>query len=116
MWRYGNLDQEWRHFGFATVSFGDKPAGVYLDIVINQAADRFHHIDPVAAVKIKKDRYVEVCIVSGGSMSEVERMAGNRGDPESKFKTDGTLTALLYIKVPYSLKQWLLQEKKTKKC
>ena len=51
VWRYGRSDENWRHFGYATVSFGDKPAGVYLDIVINQAADPFHFIDPEAAEK-----------------------------------------------------------------
>ena len=45
VWRYGKTNEDWKHFGYATVSFGDKPAGVYLEIVINKAADRFQKID-----------------------------------------------------------------------
>ena len=40
----------------AAVSFGDKPADMYLEIVINQAADKFALIDLAAANKIKNDR------------------------------------------------------------
>ena len=36
VWRFGNTDQKWRYFGYKTVSYGDKPAGVYLDIVIHK--------------------------------------------------------------------------------
>ena len=94
VWRYGRSDENWRHFGYATVSFGDKPAGVYLDIVINQAADRFHFIDPEAAEKIKNDRYVDD-IATGGSPSQVKKMAGKRQNSQSKFETNGTLPAIL---------------------
>ena len=94
VWRYGKVDEEWRHFVYETVSFGDKPAGVYLDIVINQAADRFHSIDPEAAEKIKNDRYVDD-IATGGSPSQVKRMAGKRQSSQNKFQTNGTLPAIL---------------------
>ena len=57
VWRYGKTEEGWRHFGYATVSFGDKPARVYLEIFIRQAADMFQRIDPEAAKKIKNDRY-----------------------------------------------------------
>ena len=49
VWRYGKSEEEWKHFGYNTVSFGDKPAGVFLDIVINETAERFKDIDPVVA-------------------------------------------------------------------
>ena len=52
VWRYGKTQEDWKHFGYATVSFGDKPAGVFLEIVINQAADKFQKIDPQAANKM----------------------------------------------------------------
>ena len=49
VWRYGNGDAKWRHFGYRTVSFGDKPAATFLDIVINKTARRFADIDQQAA-------------------------------------------------------------------
>ena len=94
VWRYGKTQEDWKHFGYATVSFGDKPAGVFLEIVINQAADKFQKIDPQAANKIKNDRYVDD-ITTGGTPSEVDKMAGKRSNTENKFKTDGTLPAIL---------------------
>ena len=93
VWRFGNADEDWRYFGYNTISFGDKPAGVFLDIVINKAAEKFEAIDPLAAKKIKTDRYVDD-FPTGGSPSEVKKMAGERTDPNDKFKTDGTLARL----------------------
>ena len=95
VWRYGQSDSEWRHFGYATVSFGDKPAGVFLDIVINDTAERFKQTDLRTAQKIKDDRYVDD-VATGGSPSEVAKMAGSRSDDaENKFKTNGTLSNIL---------------------
>ena len=76
------------------MSFGDKPAGVYLDIVINKATDMFQSVDPAAAAKIKNDRYVDD-IATGGSPNEVEKMEGKCQDNENKFKTDGTIATIL---------------------
>jgi hypothetical protein len=94
VWRYGKTEDEWRHFGFATVSFGDKPAGVFLDIVINQTAKKFEKIDPVVAQKIQDDRYVDD-LATGGSLVEVQRIVGERVNPENKFETNGTLSTIL---------------------
>ena len=94
VWRYGKTDEDWRHFGYATVSFGDKPAGVYLEIVIQQAAEKFRSIDPQTANKIINDRYVDD-ITTGGSPSEVNKMAGKPISSKDKFKTDGTLPTIL---------------------
>lgn len=94
VWRFGKLTEDWSYFGFNTVSFGDKPAGVYLDIVINKSAKKFKAIDPPAAQKIMTDRYVDD-LPTGGSPEEVKRMAGERSDPNDKFQTDGTLAQLL---------------------
>ena len=54
VWRYGKTDNEWKHFAYKTVTFGDNPAGVFLDIVINKTAEKFKDIDLQAAIKIKK--------------------------------------------------------------
>ena len=44
VWRYGKTGEKWRIFGYRTVSFGDKPVGSFLDIVINKLADMFKEI------------------------------------------------------------------------
>ena len=93
-WRYGKTDQKWRHFGFRTVSFGDKPAGVFLDIVLRKVAVMFKHIDPSAAEKLNKDRYVDD-VATGGTNEEVNRMAGVCVGGDNKFETDGTLSKIL---------------------
>ena len=91
VWRYANTWSKWRHFAYQTVAFGDKPAGVYLDIVINKTANLFKNIDPEAAEKIKTDRYVDD-LATGGCSSVVERM---EGDSNLKFETNGTLFQIL---------------------
>ena len=94
VWRYGKTGENWRHFGYCTVSFGDKPAAVFLDLVIKEAASRFKHIDPLAAEKIAHDRYVDD-IATGGSPEEVQRMAGSSVNDDDKFETNGTLSQIL---------------------
>ena len=94
-WRYCKLGEKWRIFGYRTVNFGDKPAGVYLDIVLKRVADQFEAIDGVAAQKIINDRYVDD-LATGGSDSEVQRMIGDDGSSsENKFETNGTLSQIL---------------------
>ena len=85
--------EKWRHFGYNTVSFGDKPAGVYLDIVINRTAELFSDVDPVAAEKIKTDRYVDD-LATGGSTDEVAKMAGKEISTEES-ESVGTLSEIL---------------------
>ena len=94
VWRFGDSSKEWRYFAFQTVSFGDKPAGVYLNIVINKTADRFENIDPEAALKIKNDRYADD-LLTGGSPELVNRLKGANTNPSDKFETDGTAAEML---------------------
>ena len=94
VWRYGKTDEKWRIFGYTTVSFGDKPAGAFLDIVINKVASKFKDIDPRTARKIIDDRYVDD-IVTGGSPDEVQKMMGSCVSSDNKFETNGTLSQIL---------------------
>ena len=73
VWRFGKKGDKWRHFGYRTVSFGDKPAGVYLDIVVTRTADLSSDIDPIAAEKIKTDRYVDD-LATGGTPEEIAKI------------------------------------------
>jgi hypothetical protein len=84
VWRYGRTDEKWRVFGFRTISFGDKPAGVFLDIVIKRVARMHNDIDPEAARKIADDRYVDD-ITTGGSEKEVSKMIGDPVGGDQKF-------------------------------
>ena len=89
IWRYGKTDQMWRHFGFHTVSFGDKPAGVFLDIVLRKVSIMFKHIDPSDAEKLNKD--VDD-VATEGTHEEVNRMAWVCVGGNNKFETDDTLS------------------------
>ena len=94
VWRYGRTNEKWRVFGFRTVSFGDKPAGVFLDIVIKRVARMHNDVDPQAARKIAEDRYVDD-ITTGGSEKEVSKMIGDPVCGDKKFERNGTLTQIL---------------------
>ena len=91
VWRYGKRDSIWRVFAFRTVSFGDKPAGVILEIAIKRTAQNFRTLDPVAAHKIINDRYVDD-LASGGFQDEIRRMIGRESSP---FQYDGSLSTIL---------------------
>ena len=69
-WRYGEVDQQWRVFGFHKVSFGDHPAIAFLETPIRRAAEIHKDIDPVAAQHIQSDRYVDD-LSTGGTPEEV---------------------------------------------
>ena len=90
VWRYGKRDEKWRIFAFRTVSFGDRPAGVILEVAIKKTAELFWTIDPEAAHKILNDRYVDD-FASGGSASKVSRFIGNC---TSDLHCDGTLSIM----------------------
>ena len=59
VWRYGDHSQLWRVFAFCTVSFGDRPAAILVEVAIKKTAEMFWTIDPEAAHKIMTDRYVD---------------------------------------------------------
>ena len=91
VWRHGDVNEKWKVFGFPTVSFGDKCASTFLEIAIKKTAAMNEEIDPVAAQRIKDDRYVDD-FATGGTPTEVSRFVGNEGDD---FQCDGTFPAIL---------------------
>ena len=70
VWRF-NPDEEWTDYAFDCVAFGDVPAANCLEIGRNLTADEGFDIDPVAAMKIKNDSYVDDN-VSGGTRAELK--------------------------------------------
>ena len=91
VWRYGVQEDDWRVFAFQTVSFGDRPASVLLEIAIKQTAQRFGTLDPEAAHKITNDRYVDD-FASGGTVQQVERFVGK---DLGNMQHDGTMPTIL---------------------
>ena len=91
VWRYGDRTKPWRIFGFATVSFGDRPAAVLLEIAIKKTAEMFSSIDPEAAHRIMFDRYVDD-FASGGTQEQVDRFVGK---DIGNLKCDGTVPTIL---------------------
>ena len=91
LWRFGNLDSNWKVFAFSTVSFGDKPAAALLEIAVKKVAELNSNIDPVAANRIINDRYVDD-FASGGSPVEVSRFIGKEYED---FQCDGTFPTIM---------------------
>ena len=91
VWRYGNLEEDWRVFAFRTVSFGDRPAQVILEIAIRKTAEMFWSMDPDAARRILNDRYVDD-LASGGFQTKVSRFVGQE---LPNFQHNGTLSNIL---------------------
>ena len=58
MWRFSPQDP-WQDYGFATVTFGDRPAATLLELGKDITVEAGHDIDPVAAKKLKQDSYVD---------------------------------------------------------
>ena len=90
-WRYGDSAKKWGTFGFNTVSFGDRPAAAFLEIAIRRTAEMNQSIDPLAATRIKEDRYVDD-FSTGGTPMEVARFMGKETEG---FQQDGTIPQIL---------------------
>jgi ABC-type cobalamin/Fe3+-siderophores transport system ATPase subunit len=64
----------WKIFGYTVVSMGDSPAANFMELTKKRGAMMFKHIDEVAAVKIKKDTFVDD-LSTGGSKQECVMIA-----------------------------------------
>ena len=78
-------------FAFQTVSFGDRPAAVFLEIAIKETVKRFGSLDREAALRIDHDRYVDD-FASGGTATQVERFVGEEID---NMQHTGTMPTIL---------------------
>ena len=94
VWRYGDENSDWKTYGFNTMTFGDVPAAVILELVKSLAAQKYKQIDLVAAKRIENDSYVDDNL-TGGDVQEVERMMGNCTKVDGKFLYDGTISQIL---------------------
>ena len=78
VWRFSD-SEEWQDFGFVRVAFGDRPAATLLEIGKNITVESGKYIDPTTAKKLLLDSYVDD-FITGGSISEVQKMQGVRLD------------------------------------
>ena len=92
LWRWGNKDAEWEVYMFLVVSMGDRPAATILEVVIKKTLRMFGKIDPLAAHRLERDRFVDD-IVTGGTTEEVDRFFGTE-DPDS-LQCSGTMPQIL---------------------
>ena len=90
VWRFGKTNEPWRYYRYKTVTFGDRPAGVYLNIVINKTAELFGSVDQMAVAKIKNDRYVDDPPLV--DLWRKFRFKGN--DINDCFESDGTMSQI----------------------
>ena len=90
VWRFSH-DSPWIDFAFDRVHFGDVPAGCQLEVSLHKIADVGREICPVAADKIKHDRYVDDGL-TGGKQSVVDKLVGKKQEDGSY---DGDLAKIL---------------------
>ena len=81
LWRF-SPDEDWQVFGLLCVSFGDRPAAAVLEVVLQLCAELFGHIDPEAALRVVKDRFVDD-LHSGGTAEQVARFVGEEKEDGS---------------------------------
>ena len=81
----------WKTYGFITVTFGDRPAAILLELAIHLCAEEGKSICSEDAEKLKTDRYVDD-VVTGGEEEDVDRMMGKQGQDGTY---DGTLQQIL---------------------
>ena len=91
VWRYGDQRSCWRTFGFTVVNFGDRCASGFLEIAIKKTAEANKEIDPMAAERIQKDRFVDD-FASGGTPNEVARFVG---EEDVDLQCNGTFPTIL---------------------
>ena len=95
VWKFEDSD-DWQIFGTDCVGMGDGPAGGFLDLTLNRAADMAENNDPKASRDAKNSRYADDTL-GGGTKAECDRMRGNVTFTEDgKMLTDGTVQQMLY--------------------
>ena len=79
LWRNMEVDQPPRTYGFERVTFGDKPAGAICAAAVHLIADTYSHIDEDAAMKIKRDGYMDDITTGADTKARISEMETNIG-------------------------------------
>ena len=91
LWRGMKLDEPIKTYGTETLMFGDKPAAAISSIAITETAERYKHIDEIAAQRIKEDRYVDDITTGGSDIPSTKKLITNMEEilSKGKFKVKG---------------------------
>ena len=92
LWRYGQVDSNWRTFAFLTVGMGDRPAACLMEVAVKMTVQIFGHIDLVAARRLNRDRFVDD-ISTGGTVAEIKRFMGTEN--METLVCDGTMPRIM---------------------
>ena len=84
------VEEKWKIYAFTRATFGDLAAGLLLEVAKRKAAEKGHHIDPMAARQLVRFTYVDDSL-AGGSEEDVDRMLGKK--EEGKY--NGTMSQIL---------------------
>ena len=93
LWRNGDVDVSPKIYKTNTVNFGDKPAGCIALTAVNETADLFRNINPVAADRLKNDKYCDDVASGGKNRVEAELMSKDMDEIVDKggFKFKSTV-------------------------
>ena len=83
---------EWKTYAFDCVSFGDCPAAVILEVSIRELMSLFKSMDPEAAERFLRDRFVDDTLTGHNKLSTIQRF---RGKVLDDFQTTGTFADIL---------------------
>ena len=92
VWRWGDISADWNIYGYNVVTFGDRVAGLVLELVKGIAADLGEEIDPEASNQIRRKTYVDDG-AGGGSKEQVARFRGEFVDG----RYNGTIAQILSL-------------------
>ena len=90
VWRESVSDQ-WQDYAYTRATFGDKAAGLMLEVAKKKAAEAGQELDSMAAEQLQDKVYVDDG-VAGGSKEDVSRMMGQELEDGSY---SGTLPTML---------------------
>ena len=93
VWRWGKLQEEFQIYALSRVHFGDRPAGLALQLAKDYARKEGHAICPETAKALGKGSYVDDS-VAGGSAEFVERLRGIATCTDGVFHYTGTVAQI----------------------
>ena len=98
VWRGMNLNEEPSTYGFAKVTFGDRPAGAICSVALKETAEIYKHLDKDAAQKVKDDSYCDDVVTGDEKRQRIDEMKvpeiiGKGGFQVKGFVTNGDQSA-----------------------
>lgn len=94
VWRGMNLNEEPATYGFAKVTFGDRPAGAICSVALKETAETYKYIDQDAAEKIQDDSYCDDVVTGDETRERINELKESIPEITSKggFEIKGFVT------------------------